>query len=69
MEGGGGGVEGVGSNELAFDEAGLGVGSVGDNGGELAVEGPSDVISACEDFIVEDDGLVGGGVFSCRLVV
>ena len=62
MERGSRRVKRVGAGKLALDEAGLRVRAVGYNGSKLAVEGPSDVTVACEDFVVEVDGLVGCGV-------
>ena len=61
------GVERVGAFEVTLNQAGVGVGAVGNNAGELSVEGLGDVTVAGGGCATKEDGLIWGRVG--RLVV
>ena len=57
LERGGVVVERVRARELTLYDTGEGIEAVGNDTGELAIEGLSDVAVASEDFVIEEDGL------------
>ena len=47
------------TNDITFDAAGVAVGSVGGEGGELFIEGGCDFTGFGVEGVIEGDGLVG----------